>query len=69
MDLNDQYYALTVLLEEPIKDEDAEALINAIRQLRGVMDVQPLIADPMAVWAKESARRDLIRQMMNILRK
>jgi len=28
--MTDRYYALTVLLDEDIRDDDAEAIINAI---------------------------------------
>ncbi len=44
--MSGRYIALTVLLERPIKDEDARAIIDAIRMLEGVLDVTPVVADP-----------------------
>lgn len=37
--MSDRYFALTVVLEQDIRDDDAEPLIAAIRQMRGVADV------------------------------
>jgi hypothetical protein len=67
--MSDRYIALTVLLERPIKDEDADAIIRAIQLIKGVMDVSPVIADPMAEWAKEAARTELATQVLDVLRK
>ena len=65
--MSDRFYALTVLLEQPIKDEDAALLIAAIRQLRGVLQVEPLVADPQTYWAQEVARRELGQQLWAVL--
>ncbi len=36
---------LTVAFEQDIREDDAEALINAIRMIRGVASVTPIEAD------------------------
>ena len=41
----DHYNAFIVILEGDIRDENAEPLINAIKQLRGVLEVQPHVGD------------------------
>lgn len=38
--MTDRYNALTVVLEQDIRDDDAEPLIEAIKMLKGVVDVQ-----------------------------
>ena len=43
--MTDRYSSLTVVLERDIRDDDAEPLIAAIRQLRGVLRVVPKVAD------------------------
>jgi len=43
--MTDRFHTLTVTLEREIRDDDAEALIKAIMQLRGVLDVQGEVAD------------------------
>ncbi len=67
--MSDRYHALTVLLDPPLKDEDALGLIEAIRHLRGVVDVQPHVADVDTYWAQEAARRQLIQEMYAVLTK
>ncbi len=65
--MSDRYIALTVLLEKPVKDEDAQGIINAIECLRGVMKVTPVVQEPQTAWAQESARRELGEQLMRIV--
>ena len=65
--MTDRYNYLTVALERDTRDDDAEALIAAIRQLRGVMDVQPNIADAAQWLAEERARRDLGQKILEIV--
>ena len=43
--MTDRYNALTVVMEKDMRDDDAEALIAAIRQLRGVLSVSGNVAD------------------------
>ena len=37
--MTDRYNILTVALEKDLRDDDAQALINAIKMMRGVADV------------------------------
>jgi hypothetical protein len=37
--MTDRYHALTVVLDREIRTDDAEDIINAIKQLRHVVDV------------------------------
>lgn len=37
--MTDRFNALTVVLEKDIREDDAEVLMSAIRQLRGVLSV------------------------------
>ena len=39
--MTDRYDAFTVVLERNIRTDDAEPVLAAIRQLRGVLDVIP----------------------------
>lgn len=65
--MSDRYHALTVFLEEPLRDDDAELLIKAIRMLRGVMSVEPHITNVDA-WARETAKQELRRQLWDVLK-
>lgn len=65
--MSDRYIALTVLLEKPIKDEDAEQLIQAIMQLRGVMDVTPVVQDVQTLWIEQKIRNEIGEKLMKVL--
>jgi uncharacterized protein YeeX (DUF496 family) len=67
--MTDRYNALTVVLEENIREDDAEALIAAIRQLRGVQDVVPNVADINSVVADSRARLELLDALIQLVRK
>lgn len=59
--------ALTVVLENDIREDDAQALIAAIKQLRGVLSVDANITDLAAHVAGERARHELGQKLMAIL--
>lgn len=44
--MTDRYQSFTVILEQPIRADDAEALLLTLRQIRGVASVEPDLADP-----------------------
>jgi len=43
--MTDRVSALTVVLEQDMREDDAVALVGAIKQLRGVMDVSMHVSD------------------------
>ena len=43
--MTDRYKGFVVSLDEDMRSDDAEALIVAIRQLRGVIAVEPVVAN------------------------
>lgn len=55
--MTDRYNAFTVILENDIRDDDAQPIINAIKQIRGVLDVQPAQSDVIAVSVASSRVR------------
>ena len=65
--MSDRYNSLIVFLEQDIKDEDAKPLIEAIKQLRGVLGVQPNVSDMLSNLAEERARRTLIDKLWKVL--
>lgn len=65
--MTDRYNALTVVLEHDIRDDDAQALIAAIGQLRGVLSVKGNVADVSAHVAVERARSDIGQKLMEVL--
>lgn len=65
--MTDRYNTLTVVLEKDMRDDDAEVLLVAIRQLRGVLSVTGNVADPAAYTAEERARRELGEKLWQVL--
>lgn len=65
--MTDRYHTLTVVLERDTRDDDAEPLIAAIRQMRGVLSVTGVVVSPEAHMAQERARRELGEKLMAVL--
>jgi hypothetical protein len=41
--MTDRHAGYVVTLSEDVREDDAEAIINAIRMIRGVVDVAPVL--------------------------
>lgn len=65
--MTDRYHALTVTLEKDIRSDDAEALLSAIAQLRGVVDVVPHVTDIRDHSARTRARQELAEKLWKVL--
>lgn len=65
--MTDRYNHLTVALEQNTRSDDAEALIAAIKQMRGVLDVEPNVATPDSWVSDTRARQDLAEKLWRVL--
>jgi hypothetical protein len=65
--MTDHIYALTVSLSQETREDDAEAIINAILMIKGVKSVTTLVANPELYWAEERARSELIDKLWDVL--
>lgn len=66
--MTDRFNALIVVLESDIREDTAEPLISAIRQLRGVIDVTGSIVSISDHVAQLRAKHDLGNKILEILR-
>lgn len=66
--MTERYYALTVVLTEDIREDDAQSLISAIQMLRGVATVTPHVADFTTHWAEQRAKQELRAKIIELLR-
>jgi hypothetical protein len=66
--MTDRFYALTVVLERDIREDDAERLIDAIRMLKNVVDVKGNVSDPTSWMAVSRARHEFIAEILNVLK-
>lgn len=65
--MSDRIAAFIVTLEKDIRDDDAEAQLNAIRCIRGVRSVQPVVADTTLHIAEERARYELGQKLLDVV--
>lgn len=50
-----------------MRDDDTEPLITAIKQMRGVLDVTPHVADVKTATAEARVRRELGEKIVKII--
>ncbi len=65
--MTDRLNGVFVTFERDIRTDDAEGLIAAIRQLRGVLDVAPNVSDYGTHVAQTRARTDLGEKLWAVL--
>jgi uncharacterized coiled-coil protein SlyX len=67
--MTDRYNALIVVLENDIRDDDAESVIAAIAQLRGVLSVQGHVVDGIdQLVAEQRVRLELQQKLREALK-
>ena len=62
-----RYHSLIAVLENNIRDDDAMAIISAIKMIKGVISVSGEEADPESYMAEKRALKKLRDQMADIL--
>lgn len=65
--MTDRINTLCVVLEKPIRVDDAEDIITAIEMIRGVTKVEANIANPETYAADIRARRELGDKLWSVL--
>jgi hypothetical protein len=65
--MTDRYSAFWVILDRDIRDDDAEAIINAIKQLRGIVAVTPHLSNPDAGIATLRLKNGLIQKLIKVV--
>ena len=64
--MTERHAGYVVTLEENIREDDAALTIAAIKQIKGVIDVCPVVTDPRLVMAEARVRHfymDKIRKL------
>lgn len=54
--MTDRYHSITVVLEKDMRDDDVRAILEAIKQFRGVLTATGVVADLGSMMAEERAR-------------
>ena len=66
--MTDRHAGYVVTLTDDIREDDAEAIINALRLIKGVVSVQPVAGDHQLVIAKERVREEYRAKLIALLR-
>jgi hypothetical protein len=66
--MTDRFNTLTVVLEKPMRDDDSQCVIDALKMVRCVQDVTGNVADMDAYAANSRARQDWADVLFNIMR-
>lgn len=65
--MTDRIFALTVVINEDIREDEVQLIIDAMLQLRGVIAVGKNIADQRLFTAENRARREIGDKLIGIL--
>jgi hypothetical protein len=65
--MTDRYHSLTVVLENDIREDDAEAIMNAIRMIKKVISVSGNISNVQSHIAEERARFNLGSELWKVI--
>jgi len=65
--MTDRYNALVVVLDRDIREDDAEHLINAIKMIKGVVDVTGNVSSPGEEATAVRIKRDMVEKMYGLI--
>jgi hypothetical protein len=65
--VTDRIKAYVVTLEADVREDDAEAITGALKCIRGVLSVKPVVADISGHIAEERARQELGEKLWAVL--
>jgi hypothetical protein len=65
--MTDRFHSITVVLEKDTRADDAEHLIKAVTQFRGVISASGNVADTNSYVAEQRFRQSLGRQIFDII--
>ena len=65
--MTDRINLLSVVLSKDIRDDDCEAIINAIKMVKGVLSVTPHVVDHADHIAQQRVRHELGEKLWAVL--
>lgn len=65
--MTDRINALTVVLDRDIREDDVEWIVNAIRMVKGVLSVEPRVANMTDHIAKVRAEQEMKTRILAAL--
>lgn len=55
--MTDRYSGFIVVLKQNLREDDAEQTLNALRQIRGVATVEPVVSEPSSDFVARTQER------------
>jgi len=65
--MTDRLKGVWVIFDKDIREDDAQPIIDAIKQIRHVLSVKPSIADGSDYMARERVRMELSEKLWDVL--
>jgi len=65
--MTDRHSGYLVTLDKDIRSDDAESTLNALRMVRGVISVEPVISNIEVHIAEDRAKRELLSKIYEFL--
>ena len=66
--MTDRLVGVVVTFHEDMRVDDAQPLIDAMRLIRGVVDVSPVVSDVVSRMAEQRAKRQLSEKLLEALK-
>lgn len=65
--MSDRINTITVVLEKDVRDDDCEAVLNAMRMIKGVLRATPNVASVSDHMAEERAKHHLGQKLIALI--
>jgi cell division protein FtsX len=65
--MTDRIHSFTVVLDHDLREDDAKPIVDAIKQLRGVVSVEMAVAGIGTQMAEARAKREFGQALMDVL--
>lgn len=65
--MTDRYMAFTVVLDKDIREDDAEYIVNALKAIKHVLKVTPVVSNIEMHVAEARVRLDLERKLWAVI--
>jgi hypothetical protein len=66
--MTDRIHSFTVVLDENIRDDDVQPVIDAIKMIKHVLSVTSHVADAEAYMAESRAKMELRQKLWDVLK-
>lgn len=66
--MTDRHAGYIVVLERDLREDDAQATIAALQQIKGVLNVTPVVSDPELAIATIRAREEFLDRLYELAR-